>query len=112
MISSPCNCDIPGVSNTINFFLSLLYFGIYLLLYIRKKITTDIFILQYTFVIFFITGIYKMTLSDNKLGMTKEIIAAKVLPFLFPLSIENGLTVLQYNAVMALIKVILKSSIQ
>ena len=46
-----------------------------------------------------------MTLSDNKLGMTKEIIATKVLPFLFPLSIENGLTVLQYNAVMALLKV-------
>ena len=51
-------------------------------------------------------GIYKMTLSDNKLGMTKEVIATKVLPFLFPLSIENGLTVLQYTAVMALVKVI------
>ena len=47
-----------------------------------------------------------MTLSDNKLGMTKEVIATKVLPFLFPLSIENGLTVLQYTAVMALVKVI------
>ena len=46
-----------------------------------------------------------MTFSDNKLGMTKEIIATKVLPFLFPLSIENGLTVLQYNAVMSLMKV-------
>ena len=50
-------------------------------------------------------GIYKMTFSESKLGMTKEIIATKVLPFLFPLSIENGLTVLQYNAVMALMKV-------
>ena len=46
-----------------------------------------------------------MTFSDNKLGMTKEIIATKVLPFLFPLSIENGLTVLQYNAVMSLMRV-------
>jgi len=36
--------------------------------------------------------------------MTKEVIATKVLPFLFPLSIENGLTVLQYTAVMALVK--------
>ena len=53
-----------------------------------------------------------MTLSDNKLGMTKEIIATKVLPFLFPLSIENGLTVLQYTAVMGLIKVISMKSWQ
>jgi SCY1-like protein 2 len=36
-----------------------------------------------------------MTLSDAKLGMTKEVMATKVLPFLFPLSIENGLTVTQ-----------------
>ena len=46
-----------------------------------------------------------MTFTESKLGMTKEIIATKVLPFLFPLSIENGLTVLQYNAVMSLMKV-------
>ena len=52
-----------------------------------------------------------MTLSDNKLGMTKEVIATKVLPFLFPLSIENGLTVLQYTAVMALVKVIYQLNI-
>ena len=52
-----------------------------------------------------------MTLSDNKLGMTKEVIATKVLPFLFPLSIENGLTVLQYTAVMALVKVIYQINI-
>ena len=58
-----------------------------------------------------ILGIYKMTLSDNKLGMTKEVIATKVLPFLFPLSIENGLTVLQYTAVMALVKVIYRLNI-
>ena len=36
--------------------------------------------------------------------MTKEIIATRVLPFLFPLSIENGLSVSQYNAVMNLIR--------
>jgi len=40
-------------------------------------------------------GIHKMTLSDAKLGMTKEVMATKVLPFLFPLSIENGLTISQ-----------------
>jgi hypothetical protein len=44
---------------------------------------------------FLFSGIHKMTLSDAKLGMTKEVMATKVLPFLFPLSIENGLTVTQ-----------------
>ena len=65
------------------------------------RLITSVFMLFYPLR----TGIYKLTLSDNKLGMTKEIIATKVLPFLFPLSIENGLTVMQYNAVMGLIKV-------
>lgn len=36
--------------------------------------------------------------------MTKEVIATKVLPYLFPLSIENGLSVAQYAAVMSLIR--------
>ena len=36
-----------------------------------------------------------MTMTDAKLGMTKESMANKVLPFLIPLSIENGLTVSQ-----------------
>ncbi len=45
-----------------------------------------------------------MTLADAKLGMTKEVVATKVLPYLFPLSIENGLSVAQYQAVMALIR--------
>jgi hypothetical protein len=39
-----------------------------------------------------------MTLPDAKLGMTKEVMANKVLPFLIPLSIENGLTVSQVGA--------------
>lgn len=45
-----------------------------------------------------------MSLENEKLGLTKEAIATKALPFLFPLSIENGLTPSQYNAVMNLIK--------
>ena len=45
-----------------------------------------------------------MTISDAKLGLTKEVIATKVLPYLFPLSIENGLSVSQYTAVMGLIR--------
>lgn len=42
-----------------------------------------------------LSGIHKMTMSDAKLGMTKEVMANRVLPFLIPLSIENGLTVTQ-----------------
>lgn len=49
-------------------------------------------------------GIYKMTVDNDKLGLTKEVIATKVLPFLFPLSIENGLTPNQYNVIMALVR--------
>ena len=45
-----------------------------------------------------------MTLADAKLGMSKEVIATKVLPYLFPLSIENGLSVAQYAAIMGLIR--------
>ncbi len=47
------------------------------------------------------SGIHKMTLSDAKLGMTKEVTANKVLPFLIPLSIENGLTVGQVSISLA-----------
>jgi len=45
-----------------------------------------------------------MALEDDRLGLSKEVIACKALPFLFPLSIENGLTVKQYSVVMALIR--------
>ena len=41
---------------------------------------------------------------DAKLDMTKEVVATKVLPYLFPLSIENGISVSQFGAVMALIR--------
>lgn len=43
-------------------------------------------------------------MSHKKLGMTKEIMATKVIPFLVPLSIENGLSMNQFNAIMAMIK--------
>lgn len=45
-----------------------------------------------------------MAVENEKLGLTKEVIATKALPFLFPLSIENGLTVQQYNVIMNLIR--------
>lgn len=40
-------------------------------------------------------GILKLTMSHKKLGITKEIMATKIIPFLMPLSIENGLTLNQ-----------------
>jgi len=55
-------------------------------------------------VIMAIVGIYKLAFTNSKLGLTKEVMANKVLPFLLPLSIENGLTVAQYNSVTSLIR--------
>lgn len=55
-------------------------------------------------VIMAILGIYKLSLNHNKLGITKEVMANKIIPFLVPLSIENGLSVAQFNAIMSMIK--------
>lgn len=55
-------------------------------------------------VIMAIVGIYKLAFSNAKLGLTKEVIAHKVLPFLIPLSIENGLTVKQYDSITSLVR--------
>lgn len=51
-----------------------------------------------------ILGIYKLTLTHNKLGITKEVMATKVIPFLVPLCIENGLSLSQFNALITLVK--------
>ncbi|XP_068633859.1 SCY1-like protein 2 [Battus philenor] len=51
-----------------------------------------------------ILGIYKLALSHKKLGITKEVMATKVLPFLIPLCVENGLTLNQFNALVTLVK--------
>ncbi|XP_045584450.1 SCY1-like protein 2 isoform X2 [Procambarus clarkii] len=55
-------------------------------------------------VVMAIVGIFKVALNHKKLGITKEVLATKVLPFLFPLSIENSLTPSQHSAIMTLIK--------
>jgi len=55
-------------------------------------------------VIMAIVGIYKLAFSSSKLGLTKEVMANKVLPFLIPLSIENGLTVQQFNSITTIIR--------
>ena len=51
-----------------------------------------------------IVGIFKLAVTSSKLGLTKEEMANKALPFLIPLSIENGLTVMQFNIIVNLIK--------
>lgn len=45
-----------------------------------------------------------MALEHKKLGITKEVIATKILPFLMPLCIENGLSLNQFNALVSLVK--------
>jgi len=55
-------------------------------------------------VIMAILGIYKLALTHSKLGLTKESLANKVIPFLVPLSIENGLSLNQFNSIMVLVK--------
>ncbi|EZA58274.1 SCY1-like protein [Ooceraea biroi] len=50
-----------------------------------------------------IIGIYRMLLTHSKLGMGKEILATKVLPFLLPLSIEQNLSMSQYETLSTLI---------
>lgn len=55
-------------------------------------------------VIMVILGIYKLALTHSKLGLTKESLANKVIPFLVPLSIENGLSLNQFNSIMVLVK--------
>ncbi|RUS85529.1 hypothetical protein EGW08_006737, partial [Elysia chlorotica] len=45
-----------------------------------------------------ILGIHKVALSEAKLGITKDVMANKVLPFLIPLSIDSNLNLHQFNA--------------
>jgi SCY1-like protein 2 len=40
-------------------------------------------------------GIYKVTMSHKKLGITKDILANKVLPFIIPLCIDNNINLQQ-----------------
>ncbi|EDS28263.1 conserved hypothetical protein [Culex quinquefasciatus] len=55
-------------------------------------------------VIMALIGIFKVAANHELLGIPKEFCVRKVLPFLWPLSIENGLTLQQYNTIMAFIK--------
>ncbi|CAG9857020.1 unnamed protein product [Phyllotreta striolata] len=55
-------------------------------------------------VIMGILGVYKLAANHKKLGITKEIMASRVLPFLIPLCIENGLSIAQFDALTGLVK--------
>ncbi|XP_061180862.1 SCY1-like protein 2 [Saccostrea echinata] len=51
-----------------------------------------------------ILGIYQVTMSHAKLGITKDILATKVLPFLIPVSIDSNLNLSQFSAYITTIK--------
>lgn len=51
-----------------------------------------------------ILGILKLVLDNDKLGMTKEVICNKIIPFLMPLCVANDLSLSQFNTLMALIR--------
>ncbi|KAF4522499.1 hypothetical protein B566_EDAN002584 [Ephemera danica] len=55
-------------------------------------------------VIMGILGVYKLALTLPKLGISKEVLATQVLPFLFPLMVENALTPSQFSILVTLIK--------
>lgn len=50
------------------------------------------------------TGVIKNIINHNRVDLTKEILAGKVLPFLIPLSIERDLDLQQFNSLISLIK--------
>lgn len=51
-----------------------------------------------------ILGILKLVLDNDKMGMTKEVICNKIIPFLMPLCIVSDLSLSQFNTLMALIR--------
>lgn len=51
-----------------------------------------------------ILGIYKIAMNHKKLGISKEVLATRILPFLIPLCIENGLSLAQFGAITSLVK--------
>ena len=55
-------------------------------------------------VIMGILGVYKMTLEHERLGIPKEVIASQIIPFLFPLCVEPGLSLQQFRSLMATIR--------
>lgn len=48
-------------------------------------------------------GIYRLLLTHSKMGISKEILATKVLPFLLPLCIEQNLSSSQFETLSTLV---------
>ncbi|ESP05108.1 hypothetical protein LOTGIDRAFT_151904 [Lottia gigantea] len=55
-----------------------------------------------------ILGIYTVAFSHDKLGLTKDVMSNKILPYLIPVSMDNNLNLQQFNAYMALVKEMLQ----
>lgn len=53
---------------------------------------------------FFIIGIFKLSFSNPKIGLTKEVCAKHCIPFLVAASVENSLNLKQFESFMSLIK--------
>ena len=54
-------------------------------------------------VIMAILGVYKMALEHQRLGIPKETIATQIVPFLFPLIVEPGISLSQFRALVAIV---------
>ncbi|XP_046617682.1 SCY1-like protein 2 [Neodiprion virginianus] len=50
-----------------------------------------------------IIGIYKLVLTHSKLGMSKEMLATRILPFLLPFCVEPGLSPTQFETLASLV---------
>ncbi|XP_055375118.1 SCY1-like protein 2 [Condylostylus longicornis] len=55
-------------------------------------------------IIMAVIGIFKLIMANKKLGLSKSEIATKVIPYLMPLSIENSLTMNEFNSIINLVK--------
>lgn len=55
-------------------------------------------------VIVAVVEVLRRVWSEQRLGMTKEVMAGKVVPFLMPLCVENGLALAEFELVVALLK--------
>lgn len=55
-------------------------------------------------VVMAILGVYQIALGHPRLGIPKEVIATQVVPFLFPLLVEPGLSITQFRALVTMIK--------
>uniref|UniRef100_A0A1I8F9R0 Protein kinase domain-containing protein n=1 Tax=Macrostomum lignano TaxID=282301 RepID=A0A1I8F9R0_9PLAT len=58
-----------------------------------------------------VLGIYKVAFSHPKLGITKDILASRVLPHLVPLTVEASLNLTQFSAYMSLVQEMLRQAL-